>query len=86
MDRQLLRGYVTKWRDGQVLIGCALYVDILQPPSFLSLTFQNDSLDIVQGIQHILKSQDPLQWPAAKLVSKKRMVKNLSGNGIEEVH
>lgn len=85
VDRQRLKGYVTKWRDGQVLLGCALYVDILQAPSFLSLTLQNDSLDIVQGIQHILKShqslkklvsQDPLQWPTVKLVSKKILEKD----------
>ena len=60
MDRQRLKGYNTKWRDGQELIGCALYVDILQSPSFLSLTLQNDGLDIVQGIQHILKSHQSL--------------------------
>ena len=50
VDRQYLKGYVSRWMDGQVLLGCALYVDILQAPSFLSLTLENDGLDIVQGI------------------------------------
>ena len=87
VDRQRLKGYVSRWMDGQVLLGCALYVDILQAPSFLSLTLQNDGLDIVQGIQHILKShqslkklssQDPLHWSTVKLLRKRiveRMVK-----------
>lgn len=85
VDRQRLKGYITRWRDDQVYLGCALYVDILQPPSFLSLILQNDSLDIVQGIQHILKShqllkklvsQDPLQWSSVKLVSRKIIEKD----------
>ena len=57
--------------------GCALYVDILKPPSILSLSLQGSGLDIVLGIKNILKSvtalktlaqQDPLEWPTVKLL------------------
>ena len=57
-----------------MLIGCALYVDILKP---LSLTLQDMSCDIVLCIKHILKTsktlkqlagQDPLQWTTITLV------------------
>lgn len=60
-----------------MLIGCALYVDILKPPSLLSLTLQDMLQDIVLSIKHILKTSktlkqlaglDPLQWPTIKLV------------------
>lgn len=63
-----------------MLIGCALYVDILKPPSLLSLTLQNNKVDIVLSIKHILKTskslramagQDPLQWPTIKLVQSR---------------
>ena len=77
-DRQCLRGYLLRWKQGRMLLGCALYVDVLQPASFLSLALQADSIDVVLGIKHILKSiqvlkklssQDPLQWPTtAKLL------------------
>ena len=52
-------------------------MDILKPPSLLSLTLQDNKLDLVLGIKHILKTikslkalagQDPLQWPTVKLV------------------
>lgn len=53
-DRQRLRGNVLHWREGKKLLGCALCVDILQPPALLSL--QGESVDVVFAIKHILKS------------------------------
>ena len=79
-DRQKLKGYLLKWRDGRILMGCAFYTDILQSPSFLSLSLQGDNLNIVHGLRHVLKShqslkklslQDPLQWPTVKVVCSK---------------
>ncbi len=77
IHKQRLKGYLLRWREGRMLLGCALYVDVLRPASYLSLTLQSDSIDVVMGIKHILKSirslkklrsQDPLEWPTAKLV------------------
>ena len=88
-DRQRLRGYLLKWREGRMLLGCALYVDVLKPPSLLSLALQGDSIDVVLGIKHILKSshslkklssQDPLQWPTAKLLCSR--IKEEDGNKV----
>ena len=51
--------------------------DALKPVSLLSLTLQDDDIDIVQGIKHDLKShsllnkltsQNPVQWPVTKVV------------------
>ena len=76
-DRARLKGYLRKWKQSRILIGAALYVDALKPPALLSLCLQEEKLDIVQGIQHTLKSskslktlakQDPLSWPTVKLV------------------
>ena len=61
-------------------MGCALYTDILQSPSFFSLSLQGDNLDIVHGLRHIVKShqsfkklslQDPFHWPTVKVVHSK---------------
>ena len=58
-------------------VGCALYVEVLKPPSLLSLILQGSDLDIVFGIKQILKSceslktlkqLDPLEWPTVKQV------------------
>ena len=54
-----------------------MYVDILKPPSLLSLSLQGCELDTVLGIKNILKSttalkslarQDPFEWPTVKLL------------------
>ena len=57
-----------------------MYMDILQSPSILSLTLQDDDIDVALGIKSLLKShstlkklsmQDPLQWSStASLISK----------------
>ena len=76
-DRQRLKGYLLNWRDARMIIGSALYADALKPASLLSLTLQDDDINIVQGIKHILKahsalkkltSQDPVEWPVTKVV------------------
>lgn len=86
-DRARLKGYTQKWKQPRMLVGAALYIDILKSPSILSLSLQDDSLDIVAGIKSILKSskslkqmaQDPLdEWPTLKLI--KTRIKLEEGN------
>ena len=76
-DRARFKGYLRKWQYCSVIIGAAMYVDILHSPSLLSLSLQDSTLDIAQGINHIIKSvaqlndcasRDPLQWPTVKVV------------------
>lgn len=54
-----------------------MYVDILKAPSILSLTLQDDGVDIIQGIKSILKAasslqslykENPREWSTMKLV------------------
>ena len=54
-----------------------MYIDILKPPSLLSLSLQGCELDTVLGIKNILKSatalkslarQDPFVWSTVKLL------------------
>ena len=60
-----------------MLIGAAMYVDVLKAPSLLSLSLQDDGIDIIQGIKQVLSSnkalksmacQEPLLWPTVQLV------------------
>ena len=76
-DRVRLRGYLRKWMQFRIILGCAMYIDILKPPSLLSLSLQGCELDTVLGINNILKSTaalkslarlDPLEWPTVKLL------------------
>ena len=76
-DRARLKGYLRKWMQYKTILGCAMYVDILKPPSLLSLSLQGCELDTVLGIKNILKSiaalkslakQDPREWLTVKLL------------------
>ena len=76
-DRARIAGYHKKWSYTKIFIDCALYSEVLKPPSILSLTLQGSDLDIVFAMKHILKTSDtlkslmqpdPLQWPTVKLV------------------
>ena len=63
-----------------MIIGAALYTYALKPASLLSLTLQDDNIDMVQTIKHILKSnsslkkstsQNLVKWPVTKIVLSK---------------
>ncbi len=56
-DRARLRGYLHKWSHAKFPIGCEMFVDVLKPPSCLSLSLQGADVDIVFGIKQILKPQ-----------------------------
>ena len=60
-----------------MLVGCAMYTDLLKAPSLLSLSLQVDDMDTVQGIKSILKpstslellsKESPKEWPTVKLL------------------
>ena len=73
-DKARLKGYVQMWK---ILVGCAMYIEILKAPSILSLALQEYQIDIVNGLKQILKSasarqslaqREPKNWPTVKLV------------------
>lgn len=77
-DKARLKGYLQMWNQGKILVGCAMYIEILKAPSLLSLTLQEDQIDIVSGLKQILKSsnalqtlaqRDPKDWPTVRLVA-----------------
>ena len=79
-DRQRLKGYLLKWRQPKMLIGCAMYVEALKPVSLLSLALQKEGADIVTSIENTLKSVkalkslselDPIKWSTVKLVKSR---------------
>ena len=76
-DRAQLKGYCSKWMNFKMLIGAAIYTNILKSPSCLSLTLQEEEIDVIKGIQHLLNSrkslqslskQNPLEWPSVGVV------------------
>lgn len=71
-DQVKLKSFHKRWTQGKILIGCALYIDVLKAPSQLSLPLQENKIDVISGIKHILKTvqtfrllrgTDPQEWP-----------------------
>jgi len=53
-DKAKLRGYLKKWKNFKVLVGCACFSD-LKPASILCKILQENELCIVRGIEQIMK-------------------------------
>ena len=55
IDRQKLKGYLLKWRDAKLLLGCALFNDLLRPLAILCKVLQEDELCVVRAIESVFK-------------------------------
>ena len=58
VDRQKLKGYLSKWRDANMLLGSAYFCDILKPSSTLCKILQEDDVYVVRAIEAILKTSN----------------------------
>ena len=61
VDRSRLKGYLLKWKHPEILVGYALYTEVLKLLSILSLTLQSDSSDIVTSMKNTLKAVKALK-------------------------
>ena len=57
VDKKKLKGYVYKWRDCKMLLGCALFHDVLKPGAILCKVLQQDEVCVVGAIESILKTE-----------------------------
>ena len=53
-DQEKLKGYIKKWKDHNILVGAALYIEVLKPAACLSLTLQQRDADIIFSIKGVL--------------------------------
>ena len=44
-----LKGYILKWRDAKIILGCALFLDLLKPAATLFKALQNDELSVTSA-------------------------------------
>ena len=56
-DRQKMNSYLLQWCNGKLLLGCALFLDILKPATVLCKVLQDDELCGVAAIESIWKTQ-----------------------------
>ena len=85
MDKAKLQGYYKKWVDAKYLLGCAVFVDLLNLCAVFSKCLQNDDIDILGALTCLLKtlaeseklSQKTLEhWPTYATTLKKCILEN----------
>ena len=55
-DRQRLKGYILRWRDSKLIIGCAFFHDLLRPAANLCKALQANEVCVVGAIEALLKT------------------------------
>ena len=61
VDQQKLKGYVLKWRDCKMVLGSALFYDILNPAGALCKALQQDEICVVGAIECMLKTSKAME-------------------------
>ena len=61
VDRQKVKGYVLEWQDSKILLGCALFHDLLRPCSVLCKVLQEEEICVVQVIEAVMKTKKSLE-------------------------
>ena len=55
-DKAKLKGYYRQWINAKYLLGCALFLNLLNPCTILSKVMQSDDLDILAVLTSLLRS------------------------------
>ena len=61
VDKQKLKGYVLKWHSCKMVLGCALFHDILKPAAIMCKTLQYDEICVVGAIESTLKTSKAIE-------------------------
>ena len=61
VDRQKLKGYILKWQNSKILLGCAVFHDLLKPSAMLCKILQEDELCVVRAIESLLKTKKSME-------------------------
>ena len=80
-DKQKLKGYISKWRCAKVVLGCAIFYDILKPAAILC-----DELCIVSAIEALLQTTAAIEKLKStnmeEFLSVKKVITRLKKNGV----
>ena len=61
VDKQKLKGYILRWRNAKVLVGCAFFSDLLKPASILCKVLQKDIICVLSAIEAFLKTKKSIE-------------------------
>ena len=79
VDRQKLKGYLLKWQNSKILLGCAFFHDLLKPTAILCKVLQEDELCVVRAIESVLKTKKSMDKMKAARFEELPTVKKVLG-------
>ena len=80
VDRQKLKGYLLKWQNSKILLGCAFFHDLLKPSAILCKVLQEDELCVVRAIESVLKTKKSMDKMKATRFEELPTVKKVLGH------
>ena len=60
-DKQKLKGYIKKWRESRILLGCAVFHDVLKPTAILCKALESDEICVKSVIESILRTTKKME-------------------------
>eukprot|EP00731_Ephydatia_muelleri_P021914 Em0014g505a len=79
IDKEKLKGYVLQWRNAKMILGCALFHDILSSAATLCKALQNDELCIVSAVEAILRCTKAIEKVSTTTFENLPMVSKVLG-------
>lgn len=76
-DKQKLKGYIRKWRESRILLGCAVFHDVLTPTAMLCKVLQCDEVCITSVIESILRTTKKMEKMKATQLKELPSVKKV---------
>ena len=83
-EKAKLKGYLIKWRNSKMILGCALFHDLLRPASILCKSLQYDDLSVTDTVESLLHTSSSLEKLKDKKFTDYPSVKKVTASIVKE--
>ena len=84
-DKAKLTGYIRKWREGKMIMACALFHDILKLGSTLCKVLQSDEVCIISAFKSVVRTVRAIETlesiPLEELPTVKKVISRITHSG-----
>ncbi len=84
IEKAKLKGYLMRWKDSKIILGCALFHDLLKPASILCKCLQDDDLSVTNAIESLLHTSNALEKLKEKNFTDYPTVKKVIASIVKE--
>ena len=83
-DKQKLKGYIKVWKNAKVMLGCAVFAEILKPVGIFSKVHQKEEICLYESIESVMKTKNSLEKLKITLLRQLSIVKKVMNRIREE--